>query len=760
MSTLTAGTTPPRSTSLLLIDADSAWRSRIGHLLAGADGFHLTTASSFDDLPAGATFDVCLFAESLGDPRVPLDQIRSHAPARSLVVLTDDLVGPSEFERHARHGLHPLPKPTLDHHSLLTTLRCALACSTADTAAAAAADAESRLEAHFESLPNPTYVWRSTGDDDFHLVRVNGAAHALTKGRIGALIGERATAFFSHRPDIVEVLRQCLRERRPQRSEGPYMMRTIAEERYLMTTYTFVPPDVVIGHTEDATERKRAERALLERDREFRALFENAKDALLIADDAGQFVNANPAALALLGVTRGQLQAMRVSELAVGERRARDEAWRHFLEHGHQEGRMQVRRRDGLLRTVDFVATAHYAPGRHLWVLRDMTDRVELERELHHVQRLDSVGRLAGGIAHDFNNLLTAILGFAELLANSFAPDDPRRTDMAEIQRAAESAAGLTRQLLAFSRKQVMQPIVFDLNEHIGTVTTLLRRLLGETIEVRSRFLAPVLNVTADPTQMEQILLNLAINSRDAMPEGGTLDIVADRVTIAPDDAREGTTLVPGVYARLTVTDTGHGMTPQTMAHIFEPFFTTKPRGSGTGLGLSTVYGIVRQSNGYIWVSSQPGAGTSFELLFPESSAAPRVEADEPASLPRVVPSATILVVDDDRAVRLLTARTLERQGFAVLQAASAREAHAHVLDASVSLLITDVVMPDTSGVDLAATLLARDPRMKVLFMTGYAADAIAAHEPLPGAGELIHKPFTPDRLVSAVVRALDHAAR
>jgi signal transduction histidine kinase len=244
-------------------------------------------------------------------------------------------------------------------------------------------------------------------------------------------------------------------------------------------------------------------------------------------------------------------------------------------------------------------------------------ERVELERQLRHVQRLESVGRLAGGIAHDFNNLLTAILGFAELLSATFEPDDPRRADLCEIQRAAHSAATLTHQLLAFSRKQILQPVLLDLNDQVAGVQGLLQRLLGESVVVSTECTASGLPITADPTQLEQILLNLAINARDAMPCGGTVTMRTDDVEVGAGTTCEALGLVPGSYVRLTVTDTGSGIAPDVMPHIFEPFFTTKPRGRGTGLGLATVYGIVKQSGGSVGVRSSVGAGTSFDVYLP-----------------------------------------------------------------------------------------------------------------------------------------------
>jgi PAS domain S-box-containing protein len=688
--------------------------------------------------------------------RAPAGTRIETAPATSAADCPGEEAGAEPSPRStcgANSLIHRVAKRGLQAQTLSTVIRAALAHA---TEARSRRDAECRLRSHFESLPSPTWIWRAAADDDFVLIDVNEAGQAQSRGRIRSFIGIRATDFFTHRPDVVDDLRRCLAEQRLIRHEDLFFMRTTQEERYLIVTYAFVPPDLVIGHIEDRTERRRTELALMDRERQFQALFDNAKDAILIANDEGQYVDANPAALALLGIPREQLFALRVHDVAGSDPAAIERAWQQFLKDGFQAGRIALRRADGAVRTVDYSATAHCTPGRHLSILRDVTEREELERQLQHAQRLDSVGRLAGGIAHDFNNLLTAIIGFADLLQLTLAPDDPRRRDIAEIHRASESAAALTRQLLAFSRKQVLQPVVLSLNDHLVGVTRLLRRLLGDGIQVRTSFDRLPLYVTADPTQLQQILLNLAINARDAMPSGGTLELRTASVVVEPGTLRDGTAVQPGAYAQLVVSDTGLGMSADTMAHIFEPFFTTKQRSNGTGLGLPTVYGIVKQSGGYIWVSSEEQVGTSFELLLPASS--PPIATQAPAARARAtgrVSRATILVVDDDRAIRALATRTLEREGFTVLQASGARAALARLRDQPASLLITDIMMPRTSGIELASRVCRLYPEMRVLFVTGYVTDATTADRQLPSGAEVLPKPFTPDQLLMRVRQLL-----
>lgn len=617
--------------------------------------------------------------------------------------------------------------------------------------------AEHRLRASFEQLPNATYVWQATQDDDFVLVHANEAAHALTRQRIASSMGARAREFFSHRPDIFDAMRECFRLRRPVRTEGPYLMRTTGEERYLITTSAFVAPDVVVSHTVDETARRHAQTELYERERQFRALFSGAKDAMLVVDDGSRMVDGNPALLALLGVTHESLGSLGLSQV-VDSGEFTDEMWHAFLTQGSWEGRFRVKRADDKVRTVDFSATADFTPGRHLFVLRDVTDREELERDLQHALRLDSVGRLAGGIAHDFNNLLTAILGFTDLLSNTMPSSDPRRADLREITRAAESAAGLTRQLLAFSRKQVLQPVVLDINEQVTNVGALLRRLLGEDVEVETAFQTAQLHVTADPTQIEQILLNLAINARDAMQGTGVLRISTDRLRVASDLVREGTKVTPGGYAVLSIADTGQGMTEDVLAHLFEPFYTTKSRGSGTGLGLSTVYGIVKQTGGYIWVASEVGRGTTFDIWLPLATSGADATPEPATRSAGVMPDVTVLIVDDDRAVRALAARSLELEGCRVVEAANPHEARARINE-DVQLLITDVVMPANSGVELARELREAYPSLRVLFISGYAKEAIRSYGELPAGFEFLGKPFKPDALVLKALHALGRSA-
>src|SRR5881275_876306 len=370
---------------------------------------------------------------------------------------------------------------------------------------------------------------------------------------------------------------------------------------------------------------------------------------------------------------------------------------------------------------------------------------------------MEAVGRLAGGVAHDFNNLLTVITSYSALLLEDLGSDDPKRDDVQQIRKAAEAAATLTRQLLAFSRQQVLQPKALDLKATVAGTEKLLKRLIGEDIQLTT-VLAPDLGVVkADPGQIEQIIINLAVNARDAMPSGGRLTIEAANVDMDEAYVRGHAPASPGRYVMLALSDTGIGMDEQTKARIFEPFFTTKEKGKGTGLGLSTVYGIVKQSGGYVWVYSEPGHGTTFKVYLP------RVDAPaEPQAPPReaatVTGTETILLAEDDEILRPLTKGLLARLGYTVLDAESAEQALAvaGARQGPIHLLVADVVMPGASGRELARRLAQSRPETRVLYVSGYTDDAIVHHGMLDPGLKFLQKPFTPAALARKVREVLD----
>jgi nitrogen-specific signal transduction histidine kinase len=389
---------------------------------------------------------------------------------------------------------------------------------------------------------------------------------------------------------------------------------------------------------------------------------------------------------------------------------------------------------------------------------RDITLEVDLTRQLHQAQRLEAVGRLAGGIAHDFNNILTVISGNADLALVDLEQNDPMSQMFQEIADASRRAAALTRQLLAFSRKQILQPRVLDLNELVRGTEKMLRRLIGEDVRVSIRLQPDLGSVMADPGQVEQIVMNLAVNARDAMPRGGELLFETGNVEIHETHAGIGGVQIhSGRYVKLTVTDTGEGMDEETVSRIFEPFFTTKEKGRGTGLGLSTVYGIVKQSGGYIWVKSELGKGTSFEITFPQVDLAPeREEKDAPVAPRRG--GETILLVEDEENVLKLARSMLERAGYKIVAARSGAEALRIVEDhgAPLHLLLTDVVMPGMSGRALADAAQSLRHGLRVLFTSGYTDDAIVHHGVLDAGAHLLEKPYSRQSLLDTVRRVLD----
>jgi two-component system cell cycle sensor histidine kinase/response regulator CckA len=389
----------------------------------------------------------------------------------------------------------------------------------------------------------------------------------------------------------------------------------------------------------------------------------------------------------------------------------------------------------------------------------DVTESKLLEEQLRHAQKMEAIGRLAGGVAHDFNNLLTAIIGYSQIVLASLSPNDLLRKEVDEIQKAGKRAASLTSQLLAFSRRQVLQPRLLDLNMIVSNTVKMLRRLIGADIQLVTMLSSDLGHVKIDPGQMEQVIMNLAVNARDAMPRGGKLTIETANTLLDDSYAREHISMQPGPYVLLAVTDTGVGMNAETRSHIFEPFFTTKETATGTGMGLSMVYGIVKQSGGYIWVYSEPGKGTTFKIYLPQIEEAEdsALQRDDTGYLPRG--TETILLVEDELAVRDLTARILSELGYTVIEASNGEEAlqisseRAH---GEIDLLLTDVVMPQMSGKLLTDLVKAARPGIKVLYSSGYTDNALVHHGSLEPGTAFLQKPFSPSGLARKVREVLD----
>ena len=519
----------------------------------------------------------------------------------------------------------------------------------------------------------------------------------------------------------------------------------------------------------EAQQVRHAEAALRASEERFRALVENSSDALLLIDAEGRITYLTPSSERHLGWPSRQMVGRSIFDFIHPDDRGlvttrMAESLSNPLRSVSQEVRFQ--HSDGAWRIMESVGVNRLSDpsvGAIVINIRDITERRKLEDQLRHAQKMEAVGELAGGVAHDFNNLLTAILGYCSLLLDDVPDTDPMRQDLVEIQSAGERAASLTRQLLAFSRRQILQPQIVDINTVVKQLEKLLRRLISEDVELVTALASDLLMVRVDPASVEQILVNLAVNARDAMPQGGHLTIETANVEIGGAYGVTHIVMQPGQYAMMAVGDTGRGMDAATRARVFEPFFTTKEQGRGSGLGLATVYGMVKQSGGYIWVYSEPEHGTIFKVYLPQAQTGlvPSSTAETGKTSETTHGWETVLLVEDEDAVRALAREVLRRHGYVVLEAKhgvdALRAAERHADD--IHLMITDVVMPHMSGRETAERLITVRPKMKVLFMSGYTDHALMNRE-LPPADAFLQKPFTPEVFARKVRQVLDSSDR
>jgi PAS domain S-box-containing protein len=532
-------------------------------------------------------------------------------------------------------------------------------------------------------------------------------------------------------------------------------------------------PDHIVGINIDITERKRMVAALRTSKEQFAKAFLSSPAVTTVSDldDGDRLLDVNEAFEKVSGYRREEAIGRTSKELGLwADPGEYDEATKQFRAAGGLRNfEYHFRRKNGYVGTGLISAELIELEGKRCAIAAtiDITDRklaeeemrrketenAALEEELRQAQKLESIGRLAGGVAHDFNNLLTVINGYSDLLIEEVKAPDPLRSYVEPIRKAGERAVSLTRQLLAFSRKQMIQPRVLDLNTTIRESAPMLQRLIGEDVALEIHLDGFLGRVKADPDQIHQVIMNLAVNARDAMPDGGKLRIETRNVEL---DGKGGTAIhpdiIPGSYILMTVTDTGHGMDAATRRHIFEPFFTTKETGKGTGLGLSTVYGIVRQSGGWIDVCSELGAGTAFKIYLPRIDEALVAEANA-IDTPAAGGSETILVVEDQEAVRSFTKAALKQYGYRVIEAGDGEEAIAVTVRYSgeIHLLLTDVVLPGMNGKELSGRLRLLLPNLKVLFASGYTADVIADRGVIAPGIAFLHKPFSPDQLAAKV---------
>ena len=516
-----------------------------------------------------------------------------------------------------------------------------------------------------------------------------------------------------------------------------------------------------LRETEGRREHKRAEDALVK----LRKAVDTSGEVVFMTDRDGVITFVNPEFTRLYGYAEAEVVGKVTPRiLKSGSIQPEDYAnfWSTILDKRVARGEVSNRTKDGRLVSVESSANPildeHGAIIGFLAIQRDVTARKLLERQFLQAQKMEAVGRLAGGIAHDFNNLLTVINGYSGLLLERLDPQSDDHKSIQEIQKAGERAASLTRQLLAFSRKQILAPQVTDLNAIVSDIEKMLRRLIGEDVEFLTVLRPNLGKVKVDTGQIEQVLTNLVVNARDAMPQGGRITIETADVELDAAYVQTHHAVTPGRYVMLAVSDTGHGMDAETQSHIFEPFFTTKEAGKGTGLGLSTVYGIVKQSGGYVWVYSEPGRGATFKIYLPwATEAGETVKAEKPAE--RLARGwETILLVEDQPGLRGLAQTVLESAGYRVLVASHPQEAVGICEGeaAPIHLLLTDVVLPGMSGRVLADHIVFSMPEMKVLYMSGYTDNAVVHHGVLKEGMNFLQKPFSPDVLLRKVREALN----
>jgi PAS domain S-box-containing protein len=545
--------------------------------------------------------------------------------------------------------------------------------------------------------------------------------------------------------------------------ENPILTKQGEERQILWRNKTLTEGSRIVGIISfgmDVTDRRRAE----EHEARLSRVVEQAAESIVITDPQGNMIYVNPAFERISGYSQAEAVGRNSRLLKSGHQDVAfyRRMWETLVRGEVWKGRLVNRRKDGSLFQEDAtIGPVRDASGRlvnYVAVKHDVTNEMRLERQLMQAQKMEAVGRLAGGVAHDFNNLLGVITGYGEITRSKLRADDPLKSKVDQILKAAERAAGLTRQLLAFSRQQVLQPKIIDLNGLVTNLEKMLRRLIGEDVELGTTLDPGLGSVKADPGQIEQVLMNLAVNARDAMPDGGRLTIETRNAELDSEYAARRPPIRSGPYVMFAVSDNGMGMDAETQSHLFEPFFTTKEMGKGTGLGLSTVYGIVKQSEGYIWCYSEVGLGTTFKVYLPRVDEECSPGQKPTAAAPPTRGSETLLLIEDDRSLRDLLDETLEGGGYTVLVADDGAKALqiAGEYAGAIHLIVTDVIMPGLTGRQVAERIKSMRSEVEILFISGYTSEAIGRHGVLESGAKFLSKPFTPDELLRKVRQVLD----
>ena len=632
---------------------------------------------------------------------------------------------------------------------------------------ARAEDALRRSEANLRAIFNNSQQAFLLLDTEGTIKALNSTAvewsarllgHRLHEGaRITGFVPEAEEAFHAALAGETRNVERCLQD-------------VSGVELWFETTHAPVVDQdgAVIGvclNARDVSTRKQAERALRESEARYRDLFDNASDLVCATDPEGRFLYVNRAWHQAIGLPESELERRGFLDVVHPDSRTRYQeiVQRALAGETLTHVELVLVTSDGGGITVEGNLSCTFQHGRP-WMLRgiyrDVTERKRIEDQLRRAERMQAAGRLAGGMAHEVNNMMTGVIGFSEFLLRSFAAEDPRRGEVEEIIRAGTRASDVTRQLLAFTRQQLLHPEVLDVNGVVNGIEKMLRRTLGEDHALELRLSPAAGEIRADRGQLEQVLVNLILNARDAMHPHGRVTVATGEATLDEvyAQAHDGIGIPPGEYVSLSVTDTGSGMTPEVHARIFEPFFTTKPVGQGTGLGLSTVYGIVKQSEGFVWCYTEPGHGSTFKIYLPRAvtRSLPAAPARAPSELRGG--TETILVVEDEDVVRALACRGLREQGYTVLEARHGREALDRLADGSqpIHLVISDVVMPELGGRELGALLATVRPGLPILYMSGYTGEDVIQRGLLEPGMPFQQKPFTPGGLARKVREMLD----